>query len=148
MRALLDTIAVCEAAFRELEIRIPVPVRVAKGDDFAFRYEEHTPQVVVVQKLSRVLPLVSEACLVLLEHGLYQEVGAIFRMLKEFDEEVQFMCEAIRVWSNDPNCRNALSRNFFNPSSTTITRFWQRKAVIVSLAERYKPPSREYLRTL
>ena len=95
MRALLDTIAVCEAVFRELEIRIPDPVRVPRGDDFAFRYEERTPQIVVVQKLSRIATGL-RACFVLLEHGLYQEVGAMFRMLNEFGEDVWFMCDAIR----------------------------------------------------
>ena len=95
MRALRDTIAVCEAVFRKLEVLIPRPVRVAQGDDFAFRYKERTPHIVVVQKLSRIVTGL-RACLVLLENGLYQEVGAMFRMLKEFDEDVQFMCEAIR----------------------------------------------------
>ena len=95
MQVFRDTIAVCEAVFRILEAQIPDPVRVWKGDDFAFRYKEQTPQIVVVQKLSRIVTGL-RACLVLLENGLYQEVGALFRMLKEFDEDVQFMCEAIR----------------------------------------------------
>ena len=95
MRALWDTISVCEAVFRKLEALIPIPVRATIGDDFAYRYKEHTPQIVVVQKLSRIVTGL-RACLVLLENGLYQEVGAVFRMLKEFDEDVQFMCEAIR----------------------------------------------------
>lgn len=95
MRALLDTIEVCDAAFRALETRVPRPVRVARGDDFVFRYAERRPEIVVVQKLSR-LPSGLRACLALMERGLYQEVGVLFRTLDEFQEDISFMCESLR----------------------------------------------------
>lgn len=88
-------IAVCDTVFHKLESLIPAPVKVPKGDDFAFRYNEHTPQIVVVQKLSRIATGL-RACVALLEHGLYQEVGVMFRILGELHEDVWFMCEAIR----------------------------------------------------
>ena len=94
MRMLVDTISVCEAVFVELEGSIPDPVLVPTDDSFVFRYEDHTPHIVVVQKLSRIATGL-RASLALLEQGLYQEVGALFRMLDEFGEDVWFMCDAI-----------------------------------------------------
>ncbi len=96
MRALLDTLDVCDMTFRHLERKMPAPVRVTQGNDFSYRYEEQTPEIVVVQKLSRVSTGL-KALLVLMQHGLYQEVGAIFRMLDEFGEDISLMCEAIRT---------------------------------------------------
>lgn len=97
MRAILVTLAVCEAAFDQLQDLIPDPIRVAKGEHFVYRYDRdaQTPQVVVVQKLSRIVTGL-RTCLVLLEQGLYQELGVMFRVLDEFQEDVWFMCEAIR----------------------------------------------------
>ena len=90
-----ETIRICDGAFRALETEIPAPVRVPFGDSFVLRYKVRTPQIVVVQKLSRVSTglKASEA---LLRLGLLQELGAIFRMLDEFREDVHFMCSAIR----------------------------------------------------
>lgn len=95
MNPFRDTLAVCDLAFRRLEAQIPCPSRVPKGDNFVFRYVDHTPEIVVVQKLSRTLTGL-RATLALLEKGLYQEVGAMFRMLDEFREDVSLMCDAIR----------------------------------------------------
>lgn len=108
MLALLNTLSVCELAFRALERQIPCPVRVQKGDDFELRYAEQTPQIVVVQKLSRKCTGL-RAVLALLEKGLYQEVGVMFRLLDEFHEDVSFMCEAIRTRNI-----NAIQRRFIN----------------------------------
>ncbi len=90
-----ETIEVCDRAFRMLEARIPVPVRVPYGNDFVFRYEKHTPEIVAIQKLSR-LSTGLKASTALLDLGFYQELGAIFRMLDEFREDVQLMWDAIR----------------------------------------------------
>ena len=48
-----------------------------------------------MQKLARILTGLC-ACLVLSDNGLYQKVGAVFRMLDEFVEDVSFLCGAIR----------------------------------------------------
>ena len=90
-----ETIRRCDGAFRALETEIPTPVRVPFGDSFVFRYKERTPEIVVVQKLSRISTGLKTSR-ALLRLGLLQELGAIFRMLDEFREDVHFMCDAIR----------------------------------------------------
>ena len=90
-----ETIEVCDRAFRTLEAQIPAPIRVRYGDDSVFRYEKHTPEIVVVQKLSRISTGL-KASMALLHLGLYQELGVMFRMLDEFREDVHLMCDAIR----------------------------------------------------
>ena len=55
MHTFLDTLAICEAAFVQLEASIPDPIRITKGEDFVFRYDKQTPHIVVVQKLSRIV---------------------------------------------------------------------------------------------
>lgn len=90
-----ETIEVCDRAFHTLEARIPAPTRVPRGDNFVFRYEKHTPEIVVVQKLSRISTGL-KASMALFHLGLYQELGAMFRMLEEFREDVALMCDAIR----------------------------------------------------
>ncbi len=88
------TLSHCENAFRVLEATIPAPIQVPEGGDFSFRYDIHTPQIVVVQKLARIITGL-KATLTLLPAGLYQEVGAMFRMLDEFSEDVSH-ADAIR----------------------------------------------------
>ncbi len=48
-----ETIEVCDRAFQTLEAQIPAPIRVRYGDDFVFRYEKHTLEIVTIQKLSQ-----------------------------------------------------------------------------------------------
>jgi len=95
MRVFQDTLDVCDLVFSRLESQIPNPSRIVQGDDFTYRYDQYTPDIVVVQKLARISTGL-KAMLALMEHGLYQEIGAIFRMLDEFGEDVSFMCAAIR----------------------------------------------------
>lgn len=114
-----DTIEVCDKAFRALEAQIAAPVRVPFGSSFVFRYKERTPEIVVVQKLSRISTglKASEA---LLSLGLLQELGAIFRMLDEFREDVSFMCSAIRNQSTSELQRRFIDEFFqeeVDPSS-------------------------------
>ena len=90
-----ETIGICDRAFQTLEAQIPAPIRVRYGDDFVFRYEKHTPEIVAVQKLSRISTGL-KASMALLHLGLYQELGSMFRMLDEFREDVHLMCNAIR----------------------------------------------------
>ena len=90
-----ETIGACDRAFQMLEAQIPAPIRVRYGDDFVFRYEKHTPEILAIQKLSRISTGL-KASMALLRLGLYQELGAMFRMLDEFKEDVHLMCDAIR----------------------------------------------------
>ncbi len=101
-----ETIEICDRAFQTLETHIPAPIRVRHGDDFVFRYKEHIPEVVAIQKLSRISTGL-KASVALLDLGLYQELGAVFRMLDEFREDVQFMCDAIRK-----QCISDIQRRF------------------------------------
>jgi hypothetical protein len=91
-----NTLAYCVKTFRVLEATIPAPVQVPEGNDFSFQYDVRTPHVVVVQKLARIITGLN-AVLILNSVGLYQEVGAMLRMLDEFGEDVSFMCDAIRA---------------------------------------------------
>lgn len=90
-----ETIGICDRAFQTLEAQIPAPIRVRYGDDFVFRYEKHTPEIVAIQKLSRISTGL-KASIALLRLGFYQELGAMFRMLDEFREDVHPMCDTIR----------------------------------------------------
>lgn len=98
MQVFRDTLEVCDFVFSRLESQIPNPSRIVEGDDFAYRYTQQTAEIVVVQKLARISTGL-KAVFALMDRGLYQEVGAIFRMLDEFREDVSFMCDAIRSGS-------------------------------------------------
>lgn len=117
MSAHLDTITVCESAFAILEATIPDPMRVPANGDFKFRYESHTPNVVVVQKLSRIVTGLY-ASIALMERGLYQELAVIFRLLDEFGEDVSFMCEAIRR-GEQSNIQRRFIEEFFQEEFDT-----------------------------
>ena len=105
------TIVVCDRAFRALEETVPGPIRKSVNGDFVLRYEEKTPRVVVIQKLSRISTGL-KASRALLDLGLYHEVGAAFRMLDEFGEDVQFMCFAMHNLCT-PETQKAFVDEFF-----------------------------------
>lgn len=107
----VETLSRLDSAFRQLEAQVPSPIRINKRGGFVFRYETHTPEIVVVQKLSRILTGL-RATLALLERGLYQEVGVMFRMLDEFKEDISFMCDAIRNGENS-NLQQRFIDDFF-----------------------------------
>lgn len=122
-----ETIKTCDRTFRTLEAQIPAPIPVPYANDFVFRYEEHTPKIVTVQKLSRISTGL-KASMALLHLGLYQELGAISRMLDEFGEDVRFMCDAIRN-QNTSDVQRQFIEEFFqeefdsdNPLASTQKR--------------------------
>ncbi len=122
-----ETLSKLDSAFRQLEAQVRSPIRVNKRGGFVFRYETHTPEIVVVQKLSRVLTGL-RATLALLERGLYQEVGVMFRMLDEFREDISFMCDAVRN-GNTSDLQKQFIEDFFqeefdadNPFKATQSR--------------------------
>jgi hypothetical protein len=67
-----------EDAFRQIEAKVPPPVRKPWGESFVFRYEERTIQQAIVQKLARTLSGL-HAIEALLERGLFQEQGIVQR---------------------------------------------------------------------
>jgi hypothetical protein len=83
-----------ERAFRRLEMKVPPPVRLIRGDIVEFRYTEQTIQQAIVQKLARTISGL-HAVQLLLDRGLFQEQGVIQRVLDELQEDVVFLSLAI-----------------------------------------------------
>lgn len=92
----LETLAVLHPAFQVLENKIEKPVLVKRGSYYVFRYKNQTIQAAVIQKLARLISGL-HASLLLLQGGFVQELGAIFRTLDEFNEDILFLCQAIRT---------------------------------------------------
>ncbi|MEJ1362436.1 MAG: hypothetical protein RPU43_11985 [Candidatus Sedimenticola sp. (ex Thyasira tokunagai)] len=87
-----ETNAFLEDCFHDLEAPAPKPVPVKHGDDFVLRYREKHQclELAIVQKLARYISGLN-ASLLLLEKGYTQELGAIFRTLDEFQEDIGFL---------------------------------------------------------
>jgi hypothetical protein len=83
-----------EDAFRQIEAKVPPPVRKPWAESFVFRYEERTIQQAIVQKLARMLSGL-HAIEALLERGLFQEQGMVQRAVAEIDEDVWFLSIAV-----------------------------------------------------
>lgn len=92
----LETLPVLQQAFQVLENKIEKPAFVKRGTYYVFRYENQTIQAAVIQKLARLISGL-HASLVLLRGGFVQELGAIFRTLDEFQEDILFLCQAIQT---------------------------------------------------
>jgi hypothetical protein len=83
-----------EKAFRTLEARVPPPVQVPWKNSFVFRYKERSLEQAIVQKLARTISGLY-AINTLLLHGLFQEQGAIQRILDELEEDIIFLSYAL-----------------------------------------------------
>lgn len=92
----LETLPILQHAFQVLESKIEKPAFVKRGSHYVFRYENQTIQAAVIQKLARLISGL-HASLSLLQGGFVQELGAIFRTLDEFNEDIIFLCQAIRT---------------------------------------------------
>lgn len=79
-----------ESTLRVIEERVPAPKIIEFGDAHAFRYVERTIHQAIIQKLARIISGLHAARL-LLSHGFVQELGALQRMLDEFQEDVAFL---------------------------------------------------------
>lgn len=91
-----ETLPVLQYAFARLESKIEKPVFVKLGTSHVFRYEKQSLEATVIQKLARVISgLHTSLCL--LDGGFAQELGGIFRTLDEFNEDILFLCQAIRT---------------------------------------------------
>lgn len=90
-----ETLFVLRRAFELLENKIEKPCLVKRGSYEVFRYKTPSLHAAVIQKLAREISGL-QAALVLLDAGFVQELGAVFRMLDEFIEAVDFLCEAVR----------------------------------------------------
>jgi hypothetical protein len=83
-----------EEAFHRLAAMIEPPELVARGSHHVFRYRNETAEAAVIQKLARTISGL-RATLLLLRNGYVQEIGALCRMLDEFNEDIVFLCQAI-----------------------------------------------------
>lgn len=89
----LQTLNNMEKTLRELEARVPPPKLIKFGDGYVFRYTERSIHQAIVQKLARIISGL-HAARILLDHGFVQELGALQRMLDEFQEDVTFLSYA------------------------------------------------------
>lgn len=76
--------------FHELEAPIPPPIPTQLGSHVALRYNIHRLEIAIIQKLARYVSGLN-ASLLLLEAGYTQELGALFRTLDEFHEDIGFL---------------------------------------------------------
>jgi hypothetical protein len=87
---------VLEGAFHNLESKCPSPKLIPYGNKGkVFRYEKKNLEAAIIQKTARMISGLN-ASLVLLKSGYIQELGALFRMLDEFNEDILFLCQGIR----------------------------------------------------
>ena len=77
-------------AVRDLEAKVPLPLKVPYKTSFVFRYIEKTALQAIVQKLARVVSTLSGAHL-LMSHGFVQEQAALQRILQELHEDITFL---------------------------------------------------------
>ena len=59
-----------------------------------YRYGDQSIEAAIIQKLARVVSGL-DACIVLLESGFVQELGALQRILDALDEDIFFLCQPL-----------------------------------------------------
>lgn len=91
-----EVLSVLKRAFVRLERKIDKPAFVKSGSYHVFRYEKQSIEAAAIQKLARVISGL-QASLLLLVGGFVQELGVIFRTLDEFNDDITFLCQAIRT---------------------------------------------------
>ncbi len=95
MKLFTEIASVIEDAFREVEATVLPPAFIECGPGRVFRYQDQSIEAAIIQKCARMISGLN-ASLVLLTSGYVQELGALFRMLDEFNEDIFFLCQAIR----------------------------------------------------
>ena len=90
MRIYQETNKFLEKCFHELEAPIPSPVPTQLGEKVVLRYNIKRLEIAIIQKLARYISGLN-ASLLLLETGYTQELGALFRTLDEFNEDICFL---------------------------------------------------------
>lgn len=96
IKLFIEIANVIESAFHQIEDMIPPPDFVSRGSQKVFRYKNESIEAAIVQKCARMVSGLN-ASLVLLRTGYVQEIGALFRMLDEFSEDILFLCQAVRT---------------------------------------------------
>lgn len=88
-----EAIAAMTRAFRQLEVAIPPPRKVAHSDSFVYRYANKGIHEALLQKLARSISGLN-AVAVILATGYVQEAGVLFRTLDEIQEDIFFLASA------------------------------------------------------
>lgn len=103
----------------------PVPTQHGKGSVLRYQEEHRCLELAIVQKLARYISGLN-ASLLLLESGFTQEVGAIFRMLDEFREDMVFLALPINGGIEVSETHNQYLARFFqeefdNPNNAVLS---------------------------
>jgi hypothetical protein len=109
-RFFAPTLELLETAFRQLEAKVPPPIRKPWRDGFVFRYAEQTIHQAIVQKLARTISGL-HAVRTLLKSGLFQEQGMLQRAVDEIEEDVWFL--SLGVINNDITPRHTEFLKYF-----------------------------------
>jgi hypothetical protein len=83
-----------EECHTALAARVHQPTAGVHGDGCVFRYRERDVHQALVQKLARVISGLHAARL-LMASGFLQELGALQRMLDEFNEDILFLAYSV-----------------------------------------------------
>lgn len=111
--------------FHRLEAPLPSPVPTKLGSDVALRYNIHQLEIAIIQKLARYVSGLN-ASLLLLETGYTQELGALFRTLDEFHEDIVFLALPILGGIETTDTHKKYLENFFqeefdNPDNAILS---------------------------
>ena len=90
----IQTLSNMETTLKGMINCIPPPRFVKFGEGFVFRYVEQTIHQAIIQKLAKIISGL-HAARILLDHGFVQELGALQRMLDEFQEDITFLSYAV-----------------------------------------------------
>lgn len=124
IKLLAETANTIEIAFQQIESVIPPPSFVKRGEYHAFRYEKETIEAAIVQKCAKLTSSLN-ASLVLLQSGYVQELGALFRMLDEYNEDILFLCQAIQEGGitdlHEKYLTSFYQEEFDNPDNTFLS---------------------------
>jgi len=83
-----------ETTLMTLEKRVPVPKFIEFGNGNVFRYVERSIHQAIIQKLARIISGL-HAARILLGYGFVQELGALQRMIDEFQQDVMFLSHGV-----------------------------------------------------
>jgi hypothetical protein len=115
-----QTLQNMEKSHKALAARVQQPKAVAYKDGYIFRYHERDVHQALIQKLARVVSGLYAARL-LLAHGFLQELGALQRMLDEFNEDILFLAYSVISGDTTDDHRKYLTaffqEEFDNPTS-------------------------------
>jgi len=112
MRIYQETNKFLEGCFHVLENGMPSPVPTKIEKHLSLRYKNKCLEIAIIQKLARYISGLN-ASLLLLESGYTQEIGALFRTLDEFNEDIVFLALPIVGGINTTETHNKYLEVFF-----------------------------------